>query len=160
MCRLYLICPECFSEQEIRNEFGEDSYFLTSLGAIFDQDSDTYTPNIQYLLSELTINEVYIFQSVDCNFINQNFDSGYKRIGLPTEKTFASDYRNIVKKPVVSISPLDRKLEISEMNLIRQLTYVRQLVDDSNKTTRKHMLEGVIYGEGKTLSDRKVIRKM
>ena len=160
MCSLFLICPECFSEQELISEFGEDSYFLTSLGAIFDQDSNTYTANIQYLLSTLPIKEVCILQCIDCNFINQNFNAGHEKIGLPTEKSFASDYRDIVQKPVVSISPFDRKLEMSEMNLSRQMAFVRQVINDLNNTTVNHILEGVIYGEGKTLSDKKVIRRV
>lgn len=133
---------------------------MTSLGAIFDQDSSTYTANIQYLISTLPIKKVCLFQSVGCNFINQNFNAGLDKIGLPTEEAFASDYRDIVKKPVVSISQFDRKLELAEINLSRQIAFVRQVVDDLNNTTAKHMLEGVIYGEGKTFSDKKVIRKV
>lgn len=143
------------------NEFGENSYFLTSLGAIFDQNSDTYTANIQYLLSTLPIKKVCIFQSTDCNFINQNFNAWQERIGLPTEKSFASDYRSIVKKPVVSISLFDRKLELAEINLSRQMMFASQVVNDSKDSiTKKHTLTGVIYGEGKNLSDKKIIRKV
>lgn len=161
MCNLFLICPECFSEQELISEFGKNSYFLTSLGAIFDQVSGAFTANIQYLLSTLQIKKVCIFQSIDCNFINQHFNAGQEKIGLPTESYFASDYRNIVKKPVVSISKLDRKLEMAEINLSRQMVFVRQIFNDlNNDTATKHTLEGVIYGEGKRLSDKNIIRKL
>lgn len=161
MCKLFLICPECFSEQELINEFGEESYFLTSLGAIFDQDNDTHTANIQHLVSTLPIEEVCIFQSTDCNFINQNFNAGEAKIGLPTEKSFASDYRSLVKQSVVSISPLDRKLELAKLNLSRQMAFASQVISDfNNSTTKKRTLIGVIYGEGKKLSDRKIIQKI
>jgi len=143
---------------ELMQEFGEDSYFLTALGATFDQYIGTYAANIQYLLNTHPIKEVRILQSTNCNFIIQNFNTGQNKIGLQTEKTFASSYRDIVKKPVVSISELDRKLEMAEINLNRQIAFVHQVVDDLNNTTTQHILEGVIYGEGKTFSDKKVIR--
>jgi len=134
---------------------------LTSLGAIFDQDSSTYTANIQYLISTLPIKKVCLFQSVACNFINQNFNAGLDKIGLLTEEVFASDYRDIVKKPVVSISQFDRKLELAEINLSRQMAFIHQAIKDLNSDTApKHSLEGVIYGKGKRLSNKKIIRKI
>jgi len=144
---------------ELMQEFGEDSYCLTALGATFDQYGDTYAANIQYLLSTCPIKEVRILQSTDCNFIIQNFSAGQDKIGLQTEKTFASSYREIVKKPVVSISEFDRKLEMAEINLSRQMTFVCQLINDLNNTSTKRSIKGAIYGEGKTLADRKIIQK-
>ena len=141
-------------------EFGEDSYFLTSLGAIFEKDSGAIMANMQYLLRTAPIGEVCILQSTDCTFINQNFNVGEKKIGLPTEQSFSSDYRAIVQKPVVSISISERKLELAEMNLRKQIMFASKIVEDFNNTTQQCALTGVIYGDGENFIERQIIRRI
>ncbi len=158
MSSLFLICPECFSEQELISEYGEDFFLLTSLGACFDQGGSSGSSNIQFLLNTHAIDKVCLFQATDCNFINQNFGAGREKIGIATEETFASDYQHLVHQPVVPISTAGRKLELAEKNVIRQMMFIENIVRTENPKKPQRTLVGLIFGGGKKFSDRSLIR--
>lgn len=158
MSSLFLICPECFSEQELVSEYGEDSFVLTSLGACFDQGGASMSANLQFLIDTHAIEKVCLFQATDCNFINQNFDEEQNIIGIATEEAFASDYQHLVQQPVVPISTAGRKLALAEKNVLRQMMFIENIVRTENVNSPRRALVGHIFGEGKKFSDRSLIR--
>lgn len=67
--KLYLVCPECYIEKAIRNEFGPDVYFLTALGTVFDLLNVNYTDALAHFITREMIAEITIVNDPACTFI-------------------------------------------------------------------------------------------
>ncbi len=161
MASLFLICPECFRESDLRADSDDDTYFLTALGAAFDEDPTGSLANVEYLLSSTPISEISIYQNTDCEFINQPFGEGRESIGLALEGTFSEAYRDIKEKPVVPISVADRKLAIAETNLHRQLQFVARFLEKySAKKSESIALKGLLYRDAKSTSELVLIKEI
>ncbi|MDP4710607.1 MAG: hypothetical protein NWS63_05390 [Saprospiraceae bacterium] len=66
---LFLVCPDCQLEQKIRSAYGENSYFLTALGAVFERCEVTRAEELnQFLLAE-DIHDIYVVNDTDCTFM-------------------------------------------------------------------------------------------
>jgi hypothetical protein len=84
--KLYLICPDCHIENIIRSEFGEDSYFLTALGAVFNMSEFRYAEEVNHYINKLDISEIVIVTDVDCTFKktvvcqDETFDTRAERV--------------------------------------------------------------------------------
>lgn len=69
MNRLFLICPECCLESKIINHFGDNSFFYTSLAAIFDFSDFKLMEEINQVIVSESITEILIVNDLQCTFI-------------------------------------------------------------------------------------------
>lgn len=67
--KLYLICPDCHIEQVLRSKFGQDAYFLSALGSVFDFSEFDYAEALNDFISREMISEVIIVNVTNCTFI-------------------------------------------------------------------------------------------
>lgn len=67
---LFLICPDCHLESRIRDNFGNNSYFLTALGAVFDLSQFIYAEEINQIILSDKISDIYLVNDTECTFIN------------------------------------------------------------------------------------------
>lgn len=66
--KLFFICPDCCSEQTIKDLFGENVYFLTGLGTVFDFSDLEYSEYISSFIYSNEISEIYFATSDKCRF--------------------------------------------------------------------------------------------
>jgi hypothetical protein len=70
--RLFLICPTWHLEQKLRQEFGENSYFMTALAGLFSFD-DAQLLEISSLIKEGKIDKICLVANPNCRFITNIF---------------------------------------------------------------------------------------
>ncbi len=66
---LFLICPDCQLEQKIRETFGNNSYFLTALGAVFERCDYEYAEELNQFIMAENIHSIYIVNDTGCTFM-------------------------------------------------------------------------------------------
>jgi len=71
MSNLFLVCPECHLEIPLRNRYGEDSCFLTALGAVFDFSESEYVEEIRQFVTSDGVDSISIVNSPSCRFIQK-----------------------------------------------------------------------------------------
>lgn len=131
---LFLYCIECFSEFDLVKQYGEDTWFLTSLAAQFDQDKSGMRFNIQHLIKTNDIEKVVVLQSAACNALNAYSDNSQPK-----------DYSD-----VVPFAKSDRQLNIAEENLKSQFAFVKEVVDELGLGVA---VSGLLYKEGKSSTE-------
>ncbi|MGB3180996.1 MAG: carbonic anhydrase [Cyclobacteriaceae bacterium] len=77
MNRLFFICPECFLENTIRENFDGHHYFLTSLGTVIRKPSYDYATVISKMCEREKIEEICVIQDSQCTFIKDSVSSKY-----------------------------------------------------------------------------------
>ena len=120
MNKLFLICPDCYIEQPIRNEYGNNCFFLTALGTVFDLISFEYLEEINQFIVREKIKQVYLVNDTSCAFI-KNAVEGKVKFDTKAEKTLLSMKSS--SGDFNAISDENQKCcELAELNLNR-LTY-------------------------------------
>jgi carbonic anhydrase len=77
MNRLFIICPECYLENTIRENFDGNHYFITSLGAVIQKPSYDYATIISRMCERENIEEICIIQDSQCTFIKDSIKSSH-----------------------------------------------------------------------------------
>ncbi|MFA0964089.1 hypothetical protein AB9P05_19935 [Roseivirga sp. BDSF3-8] len=72
MNRLFFICPECFIENTIRENFDGEHFFLTSLGLVVDKPSPDYANVLNKMCERENIEEICLIQDSQCTFIKES----------------------------------------------------------------------------------------
>lgn len=119
MNNLFLICPDCYIEQAVRNNYGDDSFFLTALGAVFEMDKMEYAEEVnQFIISE-DVGSIYIVNDIYCTFI-QNPLTGNREYNTKAEKVIQSIIKRN-ERDISSIIELKGKAKkIAALNIRRQ----------------------------------------
>ena len=89
--KLFLICPFSCLENILQAKYGNDIYFLTSLGAIFQFDEIEYVSELKSFIIREQIKEIYIVNETSCKFINGVINKN-KQYGLKSEKLIEKLY--------------------------------------------------------------------
>lgn len=116
--KLYLTCPECYIENTLINEFGQDAYFLTALGTVFDLSEDNYTGTLNHFLTSDVVSEITIVNDKNCVFI-KNTVCKEQNYTTTAERTLRKLYENNSER----FSALDthkQKTLLAELNIYRQ----------------------------------------
>lgn len=122
--KLYLICPDCHIEQSIRQKFGNDSYFLTALGTVFDMSEFEYAEEVNQFVNNEEISEIVIVNDIQCTFISntvkkdKNHETKAEKVLERLLKNNSSDFN--------SLGIMEQKRKLAKLNIYRQ---VHQLLD-------------------------------
>jgi carbonic anhydrase len=68
---LFLVCPFSCLEPFINRHFGKSGYFLTGMGANFQQQDERYWQEVRQAIRQQNINTVYLVCDTDCRFLQQ-----------------------------------------------------------------------------------------
>lgn len=66
---LFLICPDCQLEQQIRDTFGDNCYFLTALGAVFEAYDFAFAEELNQFIIAQQIRHIFIVNDTACTFV-------------------------------------------------------------------------------------------
>ncbi len=79
--KLFLICPDSHLENFIRQYYGDRTYYLTALGAVFDFRRVNYAEAVANFIRHKPISEIYLTQDIAGKFLRNILD---KKSGLGT----------------------------------------------------------------------------
>jgi hypothetical protein len=117
MNKLFLICPDCYIEQPIRNKFGDNCFFLTALGTVFDLTSFEYLKEINQFVVRENIEQIYLVNDTSCTFI-KNAVEGEVKFDTKAEKPLL-DIKSSSSE-LMNLSSNEQKCsKIAELNLKR-----------------------------------------
>jgi carbonic anhydrase len=144
LSRLFLVCPDCFIEQKIRNKYGNNSFFLTALGTVFYIDSFEYAEEVNTFLSCKDIKELIIVNDTRCTFIKNTL--GVKNNQTKVEQRLAELYLKNYDSFETIESKVDQRTHLEKLNIYRQVHELRQTAFLSSKIKNGDIeVKGLIY---------------
>lgn len=144
--RLFFICPDCHLEVPIRNNFGENSFFLTALGTAFDLTEFELMEELNQLIIKEDINEIVLVNDHQCTF-TQSALQNEVRFGTKAEKILVDIAKNSSTVKELHNERLKSK-QISKINLNRLANDLMQSAFVGSKITdREIVLKGFIYNK-------------
>ncbi|WP_461126379.1 hypothetical protein [Spirosoma aerophilum] len=110
--KLYSIWPECYNGKAIRNESGQDAYFLTAHSTVFDLSDGSYTDAFAHFVTREMIVEITIVNDPTCRFVTNV---------ISQEERHTSAEHTLKKAEKVALLTANKqKMLLSELNIFRQ----------------------------------------
>lgn len=77
--KLFLVCPFSCMENFIRKKYGDDVFFLTAMGNIFQFEESEYLETIKDFIERENIKEIFVVSDTSCRFLNSALknETGY-----------------------------------------------------------------------------------
>ncbi len=141
---LFLICPECYIENAIRDKYGVDSYFLTALGTVFNIDEFEYAEEVNQFITNKSIGTIYIVNDSSCTFIKNTIE-GITNSNTQAERVLKSIINNN-KKQFDGLSDKKQLMKLARLNTFRQAYELLNVAFIGNKIKDNLIiLKGLIY---------------
>jgi hypothetical protein len=67
--KLFLLCPLIQGEIYLKERFGNDCFFMTALGSVFDFSTDGYADSLIHLLLQEDISEIFHVHDIESPFL-------------------------------------------------------------------------------------------
>mgnify|MGYP001058385952 CR=1 FL=1 len=143
--KLFLICPECHIEQEIRDKFDGDIYFLTALGAVFCPLESDEAGEICDLISREEISEVGIVCATSCSFI-QSIINDHEFRNTAAEVSLLQLYQSHPVEFALSATKAERAEDLSRLNIANQIKLLHEDRQIGPKISSNQVsLKGYVY---------------
>ncbi|WP_394772082.1 hypothetical protein [Mucilaginibacter sp.] len=122
--KLFLVCPECNVEYFIRKKYGDDVYFLTALGAVFNFSEVKYIESIMDFITRESITDIYVANDISCRFIKSIVER---------EDGFETSCENIIRDILIDNysaimhgkSLIEKKKHLAELNVNQQIKEIK-----------------------------------
>ena len=114
MTRLFIMCPECCHEPEIRFYFDDDCYFMTLLGVVLQSYGPEDWASIDQVIDEKNISEIYIVQNFNCCFLETGAYHQEPRFDAKPEAHYIELRKKLVDFPMQSGA---LKIKLCELNI-------------------------------------------
>jgi hypothetical protein len=118
--KLFFIFPLSNMKTFIRKIFGDNVYFLTSLGSVFQFDNINYLESIGDFMSHNEINEIHIVNDTSCHFLKKILLKE-KRSGTYTEAILEELYVNNYYDITLNEELKEQQIKLAELNVTRQI---------------------------------------
>ena len=148
MPSLIMFCPEGFTENELRKEYGEDSFVLTALGVDFEKTKESSSANIQLVLNDNEVDKIIVVQNTKCKFVESFFDEEFKGSGVTAKEFFSGESKGDNEGSQPPIPEHDKRMTLALLNLRRQLSFVKEVLSDMGEKYSNIEVDGLVL-EGK-----------
>ncbi len=118
--RLFLVCPFAMSEHLIRNQFGNQSYFMSAPGGVFRFRELDYREAFEAFLDREMITELSFVHDISCPII-QRILRRNTRFGIGVENEIEALYVEHFKAINDLPTTIDQSRYLAEKLLIKQL---------------------------------------
>lgn len=142
--KLFLLCPLIHGEMYLKEKFGNDSFFLTALGSVFDLDNHAYTESLIHLLLQEDISEIFHVHDVESPLLrsivhNEEIYTSVQNRFLST--LYSENYHEIVQEQnkIASLALIHMK---HQANLIIQHPRISSLIIE-NKIALQGLLSQI-----------------
>jgi len=143
--RLFLLCPECYLELEIKKHFTGKLYFLTALGSVFDVSDAGYRESIQNFINKKNINEIIIVNNSSCRLI-QSVLNDPKTCKTYPEEILQILYLNCQIEFLTEKNMHERAFRLSKLNIELQAELLREIDFIGDKIEKNETkVRGMIY---------------
>lgn len=150
---LFFICPDGHLEHFIKEKYGDNVFFTTALGAVFNFNDVNYSKSLTDFMISECITDIFIVNDTSCRFINNT---------LENEKSFETFSEDILSKLLIrnhsivtnNKSVINKRITFAELNVKRQIA---EIVNDKLLLQQILRAKIVIKGIVSTKAEKKWI---
>lgn len=117
--KLFLICPASQTEALIKEQYGQEVFFLTALGAVFSFQDINYVEALECFLKREAIEEIFIVNDTSCPFIKSILEQE-KGFGTKAEQVMLDLFIDNYSIIMAGTSLADKKKNLAKMNIQQQ----------------------------------------
>ena len=117
--KLFLICPDCHLEYFIREKYGDDVFFITALGAVFQFEDVNYTEVIRDFINRENITDIFIVNDTTCRFIKSVLERK-KGFGTLSEEVMINLLIDNYSVIMHNKSLIEQQKSLAELNIRQQ----------------------------------------
>ena len=152
--KIYLVCPFSFMENYIRREFGEESYFITSMASVMLTKDDNFYQYLRGLIVENNIPELVVNVDLECDFFNRVF-FGEKLYETPSEMFLKAVFDSNRSEIVSESSILEQKIRFAEIVINSQIDNLNALLNNGSDDLPLHFkITGLITNKSENFNVR------
>ncbi len=122
--KLFIVCPFSHMETFIRNKFGNDIFFLTFSGAVFQHREFEYLSAVKHFIAQEKIKTIYIVNDTSCRFINGIIHED-PLFGLRSEKVIVDLYIEHYFSEFKDQSIANQQKRLAELNVLKQANEIK-----------------------------------
>lgn len=118
--KLFLVCPFSCMENFIRQKYGDDVFFITALGAVFQFEDVNYTEVLRDFIIRENITEITIVNDKSCRFIKSVLEKekGFETFSEEVMLTLLIDNYSVIMH---NKSLIEQTKALAELNIRRQV---------------------------------------
>ena len=118
--KLFFICPFSQLEHFIRGKYGDDVFFITALGAVFQFEDVNYTEVMRDFIIRENITDIIIVNDTSCRFIKSVLEKE-KGFGTFSEEVMINLLIDNYSVVMQTQSLIEQKKKLAELNIRRQV---------------------------------------
>ncbi len=118
--KLFFICPFSQLEHFIREKYGDDVFFITALGAVFQFEDVNYTEVMRDFINRENITDIFIVNDTSCRFIKSVLEKE-KGFGTFSEEAMINLLIDNYSVVMQTQSLNEQKKKLAELNIRRQV---------------------------------------
>ena len=121
--KLFLICPFSQLEHFIREKYGDDVFFITAPGAVFQFEDVNYTEVMRDFINRENITDIFIVNDTSCRFIKSVLEKE-KGFGTFSEEAIINLLIDNYSVVMQTQSLIEQKKTLAELNIRRQVSEI------------------------------------
>ena len=118
--KLFFICPFSQLEHFIRDKFGDDVFFITALGVVFQFEDANYAEVIRDFIKRENITDIFVVNDTSCRFIKRVLEKE-KGIEIISEEIMINLLIENYSVVMQTNSLIEQKKTLAELNIMRQV---------------------------------------
>ena len=118
--KLFFICPFSQLEHFIRAKYGDDVFFITALGAVFQFEDVNYTEVMRDFINKENITDIFIVNDTSCRFIKSVLEKE-KGFGTFSEEVMINLLIDNYSVVMQTQSLIEQKKALADLNIRRQV---------------------------------------
>lgn len=117
--KLFIICPFSCMESFLQKKYGNDIFFLTFSGAVFQYQELEYLSALKQFIIQEDIKTIYIVNDTSCRLINGIINKN-KLFGLKSEKVIEDLYIEHYFSDFKDQTLMKQQSKLAELNIKKQ----------------------------------------
>ncbi len=117
---LFFICSFSQLEHFIREKYGDDVFFITALGDVFEFEDANYAEVIRDFIKRENITDIFVVNDTSCRFIKRVLEKekGFETFSEEVMINLLIDNYSVVMQ---TNSLIEQKKTLAELNIMRQV---------------------------------------
>lgn len=117
--KLFLICPDSHIEAFIKEQYGQEAFFLSALGGVFNFQEISYVETIGDFIQRESIEEIFIVNETSCRFMKRMLEQE-KGFGTNAEQVMLDLFIDNYATIMAGTSLTAKQNRLAELNIRRQ----------------------------------------
>ena len=123
--KLFLVCPFSCMENFIREKYGDDVFFITAMGAVFQLNETEYLKSVKDFIERENITEIFVASDASCRFIN-NALKNELNYGMYSESVIQKLLKDNYALVMIEKTIDEQQIKLAELIVNHQATELKK----------------------------------